>query len=780
MKRNKLFIALLAAVFSLSLCFGIAMSGVNPVAADTAAATHTLYKHRELIEGGLTDWIWFSNGTEKNYDAKPLASYKKIRLVLAATRADIVKEVLVSLDDADGKRFQYHGVDLNLKPGEKTVIEMDPSELTNVNGADLSTHVVKSIEFLVDTNKPGTKGVSTYLTAGIQFVGEDDSNTDFAEIEYDPAERSVTHTFYKCTDEIEGAHAKWIWFDKGVTTPSGIKLGNYRKVRIILAATRATMIKEINVTLTGGTGNVVINVGNMDLNMYRNDIERNVATELAWNPSADGALLADFIPTSIEFLIETKDSDGYTADVKTNLTAGVQFVGEDDTNTDFDNIEYEEDTFEDPNEIKQSIKLLDFCYKEGDKVHQTEGNTYVEEHNCFTGTFSDKGGQEDSGSLSIEVTKACDGASQDRQFWVTTGGKWLEHKPASGLTENSKIYFNNFGSVDISFNTPDPHYIENILVTFGTGENVWTGATLNKALTEFTNAGWQHIRFNLDSMTPDKFDWEKKNEFVSLEIVVTVKEGTPIGTKIIFDDLYINTERCDPIITKKDEFKTEYTTGEEVDLTTSVETSHPYGDNVSVSYGVMYAAEEEGSRSPIQVTDGKFTPYRAGYYFVTITAADSLGASARAEITLTVTGDNVDVEDPSISFGSLPQFMAQPGELDLSVIKVTDDVDTDPEIVIEVADENGNKLTIKDGKVNITAPGKYTVTVTATDDAGHSKTVSREVTVEGTAISGPDSGSDSGSGSAGSSNCSSCGGAMGGSLALAIAALATAVRKLRK
>ena len=126
-----------------------------------------------------------------------------------------------------------------------------------------------------------------------------------------------------------------------------------------------------------------------------------------------------------------------------------------------------------------------------------------------------------------------------------------------------------------------------------------------------------------------------------------------------------------------------------------------------------------------------------------------MGASAQTEFTVAATGEDIDVEAPSIIIpSSIPKLMTQAGEIDLTVIKVTDDVDANPTVAMKVTDEKGNEIAIKDGKVTLDKNGKYTLTVTAKDAAGHEKMVTRTITVEG--IKEPEA-----------SNQGGCGGAMG-------------------
>ena len=168
---------------------------------------------------------------------------------------------------------------------------------------------------------------------------------------------------------------------------------------------------------------------------------------------------------------------------------------------------------------------------------------------------------------------------------------------------------------------------------------------VSKAIGVIQNNGWQHLRFNIDSMTPqNEFDFDAKIEFVSIELVCTVRAGTPVGEKIIFDDFFLRTSKCDPSITEKEGFEKTYTTGTEVDFANAIETAHPFDDELNVSFGVKFSKTEDGEKQVVTVSGSTATLNKAGFYFVTATATDSMGASAQTEFTVAATGEDIDVE----------------------------------------------------------------------------------------------------------------------------------------
>lgn len=393
------------------------------------------------------------------------------------------------------------------------------------------------------------------------------------------------------------------------------------------------------------------------------------------------------------------------------------------------------------NEVKEDVKVFDFSYKGGALDYDETTGVYTEDRGSLKAEFTPDQGQDGSGACVITVLSD----EINGQVWLTTGGRWLDHKPA--VSANDKLYFNNFGSIDISFYVSDAYYIENILVTMAPCDSVAQAITsgapyVSKAIGVVQNNGWQHLRFNIDSMTPhNDFDFDQQIEFVSIELVATIRIGTPAGEKIIFDDFFLRTSKCDPSVTEKEGFAKTYTTGTEVDFANAIEATHPFGDELNVSFGVKFSKTEDGEKQVVNVSGSSATLNKAGYYFVTATVTDSMGASAQLEFVVTATGEDIDVEAPSITIpASIPKLMTQAGEIDLSVIKVTDDVDANPTVTMKVTDEAGNEKAIVNGKVTLDKNGKYTLTVTARDAAGHEKTVTRTITVEGIEEPAPEEG----------------------------------------
>ena len=915
---NKLLVTLLSLVFVICTALGVIGFANRNVRAEGETTTYTYFKGVAEIKGGQGPWVWFHEKGTVTPNQKALGEYEKIRIIIAASKVNMVREINVSFTapvEGGTGYVSYNNWNLTLTDGEKNVIELTPEQMTLTGVTDVNAFVPTSLQFLIQTNKDGyTESDVTKLTAGVQLVGTDDTNTDFDNIEYDateePSQQTTTYTYFKGVAEISGGKSDWIWFHNGGTiTPNQKALGEYEKIRIIVAASKASMIREINVSFTapveGGTGYVSYNNWNLTLT----DGEKNVIELTPEQMTLTGVTDVNaFVPTSLQFLIQT-NKDGYTESDVTKLTAGVQLVGTDDTNTDFDEIEY--DPYEEPDitlltdhvflsessktvkggssnwigienaqninpsayymdkyagikviiegekasmisqynlvigdtaseyiadnywnnfkakdgkneyliaikdmktggnvnlanfrpttmqfgiqttkgtdadecEIKVTIvfvtekdsittdvKLFDFDYK-GGVVYDKESDSYIDDRGTIVGNFGPNNGQ-DQASGGCKVTVVNNAANG--QIWLTTGGRWKDQKPVD-VTPLDTLYFQDFNSLDLYFYVSDANYVENIMITMGSGDGCWYDApALQKIIGIIENSGWQHLRLNLDSMTPIKgFDWDVKTEFISIEMVVTVRVGTPVDEVLIFDDFYLRQERCDPTIELNNEYALTGTTGTEIDLASSVIAAHPFGDKINTSFGVKFAKEENGNKSVVTASGGKFTPNKAGYYFVTAIVTDSMGASAQVEFTITITGDDIDAEEPSISFGSTPAFMAQPGELDLSGIKVTDDLDENPTVVITVTDKDGNELTITNNKVNITKAGTYKITVTATDAANHTKTLTRNVTVEGESNENPAPTPDTDKGGG-------CGGAIGATSILATGIIALAVAKLRK
>ena len=524
------------------------------------------------------------------------------------------------------------------------------------------------------------------------------------------------------TANVPGGHDGWYFYLNGkVDAKAPFYLSRYASARVTFEGEKANLIKQFLLQFGPDTNCFAKDVyGNLGLVSGKNEVVLDIASF-----SANGATADSFLFDDVKILLKTNGTEGEEFEIKCKIELILE------------------------NEVKEDVKVFDFSYKGGALDYDETTGIYTEDRGSLTAQFTPDQGKDGSGACVITVlTDEVNG-----QVWLTTGGRWLDHKPS--VSANNKLYFNNFGSIDISFYVKDAYYIENILVTMtpcdSTAQAIAGGKPyVSKAIGVIQNNGWQHLRFNIDSMTPqNEFDFDAKIEFVSIELVCTVRAGTPVGEKIIFDDFFLRTSKCNPSITEKEGFEKTYTTGTEVDFANAIETAHPFDDELNVSFGVKFSKTEDGEKQVVTVSGSTATLNKAGFYFVTATVMDSMGASAQTEFTVTATGEDIDVEAPSIIIpSSIPKLMTQAGEIDLTVIKVTDDVDANPTVTMKVTDEKGNEITIKDGKVTLDKNGKYTLTVTAKDAAGHEKTVTRTITVEG--IKEPEA-----------SNQGGCGGAMG-------------------
>lgn len=113
--------------------------------------------------------------------------------------------------------------------------------------------------------------------------------------------------------------------------------------------------------------------------------------------------------------------------------------------------------------------------------------------------------------------------------------------------------------------------------------------------------------------------------------------GLENGENVSYETINANLPAYDdakPVLTVQDGVGA---TGEAVTLAA---TAYDYtdGDNVKISYKVTFGVDN------VTVTNGTFTPYKAGTYFVTVTAEDGAGNAAESTYRIVVTGE--DKTDP--------------------------------------------------------------------------------------------------------------------------------------
>lgn len=699
-----------------------------------APKPHVMANMKRVIFNAYANPFDIVNGFAVNYGGtaapKTTEDYTHARISLVCREnADKITKLQLDL----GKGGDIIRKDIN-------IADLSGVDFSNGKGVDIDM-VLSDMASVSGTNKKfapetiwlrafGTNGATGEVSvdARVYLYHENTPAPDTADLNEDnkpdePALKDIVdHTFTTVTRaDFKGGNAQGLVVQDAQVTKSAYLFKRYDGVKITVSGTSASLLNGIAIVLSDADNNRLTlaktALTNADGEATSTLFKRNVFAN---------SLEYDEFYFFAESLVLVLYSGGSATDT-TDLTVKVELII--------------------LPELTGDVHLFDFWYKggvENDEYHyDKENDKYIEDRGAVIAEYTKNGGKDgESGACTIT---AVDCSAANGQVWVTTGGRIVDQKPVD-VKEDDKLMFENFGSIDLFMYVKEPQWVENILITLGTKDNTGSGEKLMKAIGIVEQSGWQHIRFNLDSMTTmGGFDWEteEKHKMVSIEFVVTVRQGTPDGTKIIIDDLWLRAERCDPKIEMNEEFELTGTTGEKIDLKDSVTATHPFDEPISQSFGVQFSKTEDGAKSPVTVSGTEFTPYKNGYYFITAIASDAMGASAQAAFVIRVTGDDIDSEPPSISFGSLPQYMPQPGEINLSVIKVTDDIDTDIVPTITVKDADGNELAVADGKVTFTKPGEYTVTVSATDKAGHNKTVTRKITVAGEATTEPEPTEDS-------------------------------------
>lgn len=181
-----------------------------------------------------------------------------------------------------------------------------------------------------------------------------------------------------------------------------------------------------------------------------------------------------------------------------------------------------------------------------------------------------------------------------------------------------------------------------------------------------------------------------------------------------------------PVITA--DIATSGKVGEEIVLSATATDNYSDQASIVISYEVTLGTET------ITVTDGKFTPEKAGVYAVKITATDKAGNASSKVVEISVEEAVVPVvDDVAPEITSNIATSGKVGEEITLSVTVTDNVDAAADIKVEYQVKLGDEtITVTNGKFTPSKEGTYTVTITATDKAGNpaTKVVNIVVTAE--------------------------------------------------
>ncbi len=167
--------------------------------------------------------------------------------------------------------------------------------------------------------------------------------------------------------------------------------------------------------------------------------------------------------------------------------------------------------------------------------------------------------------------------------------------------------------------------------------------------------------------------------------------------------------------------------GDEVEVKYSVTDNVSTGDALEVLVSVV----KDGKN--VSLTNNKFTA-EAGTYTITVSAKDAAGNINQASLDVVVgAAGSSDTTKPTVTITTPSQ--ATIGEVVLITYTATDDKSAANKltIVVEVK-KDGQVVEVSNNKFTAEA-GTYTITVTATDEAGNSQTATSNVTVSAPAKS---------------------------------------------
>ncbi len=258
-------------------------------------------------------------------------------------------------------------------------------------------------------------------------------------------------------------------------------------------------------------------------------------------------------------------------------------------------------------------------------------------------------------------------------------------------------------------------------------------------------------------------------------------------TRVVFDEMNLSKQSVAPTLEKVSEEALTAETGQ----TVSLKEAFTVTDNRTSAEDMNYTltVSKDGTAigtDAIDTANLSFIPYKAGTYEARVTAVDADGNEGSISLEVTVTGEDIDVDAPTVDSAALNDFLAQSpftdfSPIDLKSITFTDDYSAAADLMITytVVHSDGTAFTVTDGVFTPDRNGRYTITIVAADEAGNDVTVTRNITVNNPdAVEPPESSDDDG----GSGGCG-CGGSVSGAgslLALLLIPVGAAIRKAKR
>ncbi|MGN1100271.1 MAG: hypothetical protein ACI4S9_07975, partial [Christensenellales bacterium] len=339
------------------------------------------------------------------------------------------------------------------------------------------------------------------------------------------------------------------------------------------------------------------------------------------------------------------------------------------------------------------------------------------------------------------------------RFWATAQDAWENGKNLTDIDYlNSAIVF--YAYIDYSGEVTDAQ------LHIGTRADVYMADTATYAcwfISDYVKESkGKLVRFVLriddavrkkESSNPDQFVYDNVNMvkmyvagisnstmLISDFIVETTTEST--GIYVVDEDF--SPDLVNPSITASvigGDYK------ESVDLTPEI-TKDGYTGKVIVSLKIMVgdnlfrSVTVEGNlgsdtfNALLQEYFSEFMFPTGNTYFLIYNISDVYGNCSSYNTSVVITGKAEDKIPPEIDAETLSAEVKRGETVDLTVIEVSDNIDVSADITVEYAVSYGDEsVEVVNGKFLAQKVGIYRVTVTATDKAGNSVTVRRDVNV---------------------------------------------------
>lgn len=271
-----------------------------------------------------------------------------------------------------------------------------------------------------------------------------------------------------------------------------------------------------------------------------------------------------------------------------------------------------------------------------------------------------------------------------------------------------------------------------------------------------------------------------------VQVVVLFNQlATPeTPTRVVFDSMNLSKKSVAPALSRVSEEALTAETGD----TVSLKELFTVTDNRTLAEEMNYTltVSKDGTAigaDAIDTANLSFIPYKAGTYQARVTAVDADGNEGSITLEVSVTGEDIDVDAPTVDSVSLNAFLAQSpfqdfSPIDLSVIKFTDDYSAAEDLTITytVSHSDGTSFQVTEGKFTPDRNGRYTINIVAVDEAGNDVTVTRNITVNNpNAVENPTD--STGNGNTGGGGCGGSLSGAGSALALLLLPIVTEMKR---